>query len=173
MIKKQEYKGFIHKIAIAKGAPKISHLLFANDNFIFFKANPLESQVIKTILEDYAAASGQIINFEKSAISFSKNVRDEVREVVGSIVGLRREGSSGNYLGLLSLVGRNKREILGFIKNRVINRVQSWKHKFLTKAGKEVLLKNVIQAIPLHVMSVFLLPSEMVNEIERVMNAFW
>lgn len=36
-----------------------------------------------------------------------------------------------------------------------------------------MLLKNVIQAIPLYMMHVFLLPSELVKEIERVMNVFW
>ena len=43
----------------------------------------------------------------------------------------------------------------------------------LSNAGKEILLKIVVQAIPMYVMSVFLLPSTLCIEVERMMNAFW
>lgn len=173
MFRKYEARGLLHGIGIARGAPKISHLFFADDSFIFFRANLHESQVCKNILDAYASASGQLINFEKSSINFSKNVGEDLRESVGNIFGVRRQGNSGNYLGLPSLVGRNKREILGFIKSRIVNRIHTWSHRFLSKAGKEILLKSVIQAIPSFAMSVFLLPVVLVKEIERVMNGFW
>lgn len=89
------------------------------------------------------------------------------------ILGVRRAGLTGNYLGLPSMVGRNKKELLGFIKDRIISRIQGWGHGFLSKAGREVLLKAVIQAIPSYTMSVFLLPNNLVREIEVVMNSFW
>ena len=43
----------------------------------------------------------------------------------------------------------------------------------LSKAGKEILLKTVVQAIPMYVMSVFLLPISLCTELERMMNSFW
>ncbi|XP_019158496.1 PREDICTED: uncharacterized protein LOC109155235 [Ipomoea nil] len=51
--------------------------------------------------------------------------------------------------------------------------MQSWPNRFLSRASREVLLKNVIQAIPLHAMRLFLLPKELTREIERIMNSFW
>lgn len=39
--------------------------------------------------------------------------------------------------------------------------------------GKEILLKSVIQVVPSYVMSVFLLPISLCEEIERMMNSFW
>lgn len=77
------------------------------------------------------------------------------------------------YLGLPSLVGRNKREVLGYIKNRILSRIQSWNHRFLARAGREVLLKSVVQAIPSFAMNVFLFPMSMIKEIECIMNGFW
>ena len=52
------------------------------------------------------------------------------------------------YLGLLAVVGRKKKASLNYIKDRVQAKLQGWKEKILSQAGKEVLLKVVVQAIP-------------------------
>lgn len=51
--------------------------------------------------------------------------------------------------------------------------MQSWKSKQLSRASKTVLLKSVIQSIPNHCMSVYLLPKELCYGLERMMNSFW
>ncbi|CAH9108067.1 unnamed protein product [Cuscuta europaea] len=81
--------------------------------------------------------------------------------------------AEARYLGLPSLVGRSRREVLGFIKEQVIKRINGWNHKFLSKAGREVLLKTVVQAMPNYAMNVFLFPRDMCMELERPMNGFW
>jgi hypothetical protein len=43
----------------------------------------------------------------------------------------------------------------------------------LSQAGKEVLIKSVAQAIPSYCMSVFLLPSSIGDDIEKMLNSFW
>lgn len=68
LINEADNRGDIHGIAIAKGTPKVSHLLFADDGFLFFKAISSEAYHFKTILELYANASGQVINLEKSSV---------------------------------------------------------------------------------------------------------
>lgn len=45
------------------------------------------------------------------------------------------------------MVGRNKRASLNYIKDLVWGKLQGWKEKLLSQAGKEVLLKVVVQAI--------------------------
>lgn len=128
---------------------------------------------LKEILDEFAIASGQVINFNKSSILFSRNVDGVTREVVSDTIGIEFGNFKGKYLGLPSLIGRKKREILGFIRDKIMGRIGSWKNKFLSKAGREVLVKNVIQSIPTYAMSVFLLPIELCKEIERAMNGFW
>ncbi|XP_031116658.1 uncharacterized protein LOC116020318 [Ipomoea triloba] len=173
MIKNAESKGLLHGIQIARGAPKISHLLFADDSFLFCKATITETQAVKLILDDYASAFEQFVNFNKSSLFFSPNVTDNLRASICSILRVEGVGNSGTYLGLPSLIGRNKKEILGFLKNKVLNKIHSWDHKFLSKAGKEVLIKSVIQALPAYAMSVFHIQKDIIREIESAINAFW
>lgn len=77
----------IHGCRISTTAPSITHLLFADDSFLFFKAITEEAHSIKQILNSYELYSGQAVNFQKSGIFFSSNVRrdkqDELKEVLG------------------------------------------------------------------------------------------
>lgn len=63
--------------------------------------------------------------------------------------------------------------MFSYIKDKIWNRLQSWKGKTISRAGKEILIKSVIQAIPSYVSSIFLLPISLCEEIERLMNKFW
>ena len=77
------------------------------------------------------------------------------------------------YLGLLAVVRRNKKASLNFIKEKVWNKLQGWKEKLLSQAGREVLLKAVVQAIPTFAMGCFKLPSGLLNDIEIMIRKFW
>jgi hypothetical protein len=76
-------------------------------------------------------------------------------------------------LGLLALVGKSRTSAFKGIKERVWKRIQDWKFKFLSQAGKEILLKAVIQAIPTYCMSVFKIPKALCSEINSMMEKFY
>ncbi|KAL4335116.1 hypothetical protein GQ457_07G005120 [Hibiscus cannabinus] len=52
------------------------------------------------------------------------------------------------YLGIPMIWGRGKKAALAFIKDRIVSRISSWKGRFLSQAGKEVLIKAVVSAMP-------------------------
>ncbi|KAK9266575.1 hypothetical protein L1049_021625 [Liquidambar formosana] len=72
-----------------------------------------------------------------------------------------------------ALVGRSKREIFRYIKDRIRKRIQGWKEKMLSKAGREVLIKAVAQSIPTFVMGCFKLPISLCAEINGLIGKFW
>jgi hypothetical protein len=80
---------------------------------------------------------------------------------------------NGKYLGLPSMIGRNKKSIFSFIKDRIWKKIQNWNSRSLSRAGKEVLIKAVAQAVPSYCMGAFLLPTTLGEEIERMMNSFY
>ena len=78
-----------------------------------------------------------------------------------------------SYLGLPTLVGRAKYQTFSYLKDRVWKKLQGWKGMMLSRAGKEVLIKAVIQAIPTYTMGVFLLPVKLCEELTVLCAKFW
>ncbi|XP_074362175.1 putative mitochondrial protein AtMg00310 [Apium graveolens] len=128
---------------------------------------------IKSILQRYELQSGQAINLPKSGIYFSSNVRLDKQEELKNIVGVYNDLSSGKYLGLPSLIGRSKKMVFNYLKDRLWNKIQGWSAKCLSKAGKAILLRTVAQAIPSYAMSCFMLPKTLCNDLEKMMNSYW
>jgi hypothetical protein len=107
------------------------------------------------ILGIYEKGSGQKLNLQKTSLFFSRNTSMERRQEILRLSGLSESHRIDTYLGLPSFVGRSKEQTFSFIKDRVWKKISNWKNSFLSQAGKEVLLKAVIQAIPTYCMGVF------------------
>lgn len=59
LLKRAESNDMIHGVRTASQAPSISHLFFADDNFLFLDATKEECQQVKDIFKIYEEASGQ------------------------------------------------------------------------------------------------------------------
>ena len=53
------------------------------------------------------------------------------------------------------------------------NKLAGWKEIFLSMASREVLIKVVVQAIPTHTMSCFLLPKSLCDYLNSMVRKFW
>ncbi|KAF7832358.1 uncharacterized protein G2W53_014691 [Senna tora] len=121
----------------------------------------------------YEQASGQNINYQKSAIFFSPCVGRGRREDLMRILNIRTVAFNEKYLGLPTMVGRSKFNSFKSIIDRVWKRLQVRKERLLTKAGKEVLIKAVAQLIPTYSMSCFLMPQNLCHKLNMLMAKFW
>ncbi|XP_058764318.1 uncharacterized protein LOC131637728 [Vicia villosa] len=136
-------------------------------------ANIVEASNLMEILNIYTEANGQEINLAKSEVFFSRNLSGPAQEDLAQLMGVRRVLGTGKYLGLPSMIGRSKKAVFSFIKDRIWKRINSWSGRSLSKAGKEVMIKSVLQSIPAYIMSVYLIPDGVVNDIEKMLNSFW
>lgn len=125
------------------------------------------------MLNNYEKCSGQSVNFLKSGIFYSANVRRDLQHQLSSVLGVFNDLSNSKYLGLPSLVGRSKKRVFGYLKDKASTRIQSWQPKPISRAGKSVLERNVAQAIPSYTMPCFLLPKTLCQELERKFNNYW
>jgi hypothetical protein len=119
------HRGDIHGVRICRGAPEVSHLLFADDCFLFCRANVAEVNQLLSILHTYEQASGQEINMSKSEVFISRNMSQAAQEDLAGILGVRHVLGTGIYLGLPSMIGRNKKAIFSYIKDRIWKKINS------------------------------------------------
>ncbi|KAL0294588.1 UNVERIFIED_CONTAM: hypothetical protein Sradi_6878200 [Sesamum radiatum] len=135
--------GAYSRVSICRGAPSISHLLFANDTLIFSSASSATSRAILDVLEIYRHALGQ-----------------------------EMENKMELYLGLPSKVARSKKDLFATIRDRVWQRISGWNAKLLSQVGKDVIIKSIIQAIPSYAMGCFRLPTTLLFELHGMVARF-
>ncbi|XP_042973039.1 uncharacterized mitochondrial protein AtMg00310-like [Carya illinoinensis] len=97
----------------------------------------------------------------------------EAKEFILQQVNGSRCNNYNRYLGLPTIVGRLKYNTFRSLKEKVWKRINSWKSKFLSSVGKEILIKSVLQAIPAYFMSVFKMLGLLLKEIEALIARFW
>ncbi|XP_074374083.1 uncharacterized protein LOC141714463 [Apium graveolens] len=165
--------GLLHGCTIARGAPAISHLLFADDCYFFFKVEEVEANVMKRISNRYENISGQMVNYAKSAVTFSSNTTKEKRNEVCKQLGVSEARTPGNYLRMPMAVGRRKRATFSFLVEKVGKKLQGWDKQAISKGGKVTLLKTAAQVILNFWMNMLLIPIQVCEDIEKRMKAFW
>ncbi|KAK4404580.1 putative mitochondrial protein [Sesamum angolense] len=161
-------------VPICRGAPAISHLLFAYDTMIFCPASQDIVQHVQEILASYKQASEQQINLQKSSVAFIRNTPLEVQRHLGEVLGIRLENKHEKYLGLPSMAFRSKRALFAPLKDRIWKRIHSWHEKTLSQADKAILIQSVVQAFPSFAMSYFRLPKTLLKEFQSLAaDFFW
>ncbi|KAM2245975.1 hypothetical protein PS2_006977 [Malus domestica] len=124
-------------------------------------------------LLEYCLASGKSINYDKSSIFLSPNTPFLLANQVCTILKISASINPGKYLGLPLIWGKSKRDVLVYVKDRILNKIQGWKASSLTMAGREVLLKSVALAIPTYPMTCFKFPTATCNSINGDLGRFW
>jgi hypothetical protein len=104
---------------------------------------------------------------------FSENTSNARRNQVLGELHIRAEARTEKYLGLPIYVGRSKSKVFAYLKDRVWKKIQGWKEKMLSKAGKDILIKACAQAIPAFAMSCFDLTKTLCEEISTTICRYW
>lgn len=160
-------------VRIFRNAPAISHLLFADDSLLFFRATGQQAAMVKGLLNTYALSTGQLINPSKCSILFSDNCSAPVMIEVKQILEVTQEVFEPKYLGLPVPEGRMHKGRFESVMESIRKVLVDWSEQFMSVGNKEILIKSVAQAIPTYVMSVFRLPASVCDEMSKLMRQYW
>ncbi|KAJ4756488.1 RNA-directed DNA polymerase (reverse transcriptase)-related family protein [Rhynchospora pubera] len=156
MLQNKQSVGKISGLSIARGAPPISSLMYADDLLICGLAEGSEVQQIKQILDKFCAMSGQLIGAEKSRIWFSKRTSPQQRTLCTTY--LQEVPGECNQIYLGVPIQPSKRCHYNYLVEKVDAKLNVWKAKMLSPAAKVVLLKAVIEPLLLYSMGAGSIP---------------
>ncbi|KAL0408322.1 UNVERIFIED_CONTAM: hypothetical protein Sradi_1766600 [Sesamum radiatum] len=107
-------------------------------------------------MEEVIASLGSRVTEDMNNELIRTFTTEEITQALRQMHSLKSPGSEGvevvskhdKYLGLPTVVGRSKREVFEGVKERVWKKLQTWSSKQLCQAGRVVLIKSVLQALP-------------------------
>lgn len=91
---------------------------------------------------------------------------------LSNVAGIPLTHDLGRYLGVPSLHGRVYDNLFDSVLERMRGRLEGWRSRFFSLAGREVLAQSILSAIPLYSMQTFLLPKGLCMKIEKIIRSF-
>lgn len=113
-------------------APSVNHMLFADDSFLYCKANVSQAEHILSLLQIFVRASSQKVNLEKSFVFFSSNIIQINKQQLCQTLNMKKADKECKYLGLPNFMQRSKVATLGYLRGKVEKRVQSWEGSLIS-----------------------------------------
>jgi hypothetical protein len=146
-------------------------LQYADDTLIVLQGDVQQARILKEILDSFAISTGLKINYNKSTfvpINLSLQEGEEIAEALNCEVASFPQ----TYLGLPLSDSKLPKEVFLPYISSVEKRI-SFSLDFITHGGRLTLTKSVLTALPAYIMSCIQLPQWVIDEIERLLRAFF
>nr|XP_043625578.1 uncharacterized protein LOC122597003 [Erigeron canadensis] len=150
---------------------QVINLCFADDLFIFMRGTVDSARVIIDSLDEFRMVSGLSASMPKSTAYFC-NVLHAVKSVILSILPFEEGQLPVKYLGVPLVSSRLVVRDCKLLVDKVQKRVNDWRNKFLSFAGRVQLINSVLSSIHVYWSSVFILPMSVILDIEQIMRRF-
>ncbi|XP_021864500.2 uncharacterized protein [Spinacia oleracea] len=163
----------IKGLKVTRRSPSITHLFFADDAMLFFKANVEACENIMEILERVGTISGQKLNLNKSYVKFSPFMRDADKESLKAILSMPSTNKMGTHLGVPVDIQGKKSVHFQFLVDVIARKILSWAGLHLSPPSKLILIQTVLLSISSHVMRCLKVPLSIANKIDSLISKFW
>lgn len=116
--------------------------------------------------------SGQCINFSKSSFVISNRCPLSQVRALERFTGISKTLLPMTYLGCPLFNGRKKIAYFAPLMQKIHTRLAGWKGRFLSSGGRLVLLRHVLQAMPIHLLSTMDPPKGVLRHLECLFSNF-
>ncbi|XP_057761477.1 uncharacterized protein LOC130981788 [Arachis stenosperma] len=154
MIREAVRNGRIYLLLVGRDNIELSHLQFADDTILFCPTEEDTIRNYKRLLHCFELMSRLSINFEKSSFIQVNSDRHWSRKMC-QLLGCKEESLPVRYLGIS--LGANPRLVKTWkpVIDKVEDKLSLWKVKTLNKAGKLVLIKSVLNSLPIYYLNLY------------------
>ena len=153
---------------ISFGNISLTHVLFVDDIVMITDGSNQSLSSLYEILKDFTRATGMMIKEEKSSFYYSRLENDELISLQNIFSYTVYEINSGmKYLGFYLKPCRYLFKDWDWIIAKAEKRIKLWRHRWLCRGGKLVLIKFVLEALPIFWMH-FWIPSGIIEKIRKL-----
>jgi len=151
----------------------LTHLLFVDDILIFLNGSIGDTTTLQNLFMLFQQATGMMINDSKSTITTVGCTQHEFTFATQRFPFISLILTEGiKYLGFrLKPLGYRIVEWTWFIA-KVEKRLQVWYHKYLSRAGRLILIKAVIEATPVYWMTLAWIPKGILSRLQSICGRF-
>ncbi|XP_026433458.1 uncharacterized protein LOC113330876, partial [Papaver somniferum] len=136
-----EDEGIYSGYKINRWAPSVSHIMFADDVMLFGNTDTKIINSITLVLQQYNHISGQLVNYSKSSIHFSKSVSNTYVEEIIQQLGVKIMQKEEKYLGVHIRQQGNKISNFNFLIDKFDTALAGRRKNNLSHAGRTVLIR--------------------------------
>jgi hypothetical protein len=174
LLTKKNSEHFISGIKVSK-LIKLVHILFVDDVLLLSKADLSEWVVILEVLQRFCSVSGLSINISKSTVHYWGLSEAELQIFKAAIPYTFLNLSDGfSYLGYLLKVGVSSPSDWRWLVARFENKINFWCNRWLSMGGRFILIKSVLESLPVYWMSLQKIPLKIINILRRlIFNFLW
>jgi hypothetical protein len=172
LLKIKQAEGHLTGIKIS-GRLHILHLLFVDDVLILTLADPDEWALIHSILNSFCTASGLEINLQKSIFLISNSQATSLSDIT-TLFGIKAlELDKGfSYLGFLLKSTRYSSKDWHWLLDKFNSKIQHWCNRFLSLGGRFVLIKSVLESLPVYWMALTHIPASILKSLRQLIFSF-
>ncbi|XP_026451472.1 uncharacterized protein LOC113351752 [Papaver somniferum] len=159
-----ERDGLYAGYRLNRWSPFVSHLMFTDNVMLFGILTNDNIAAVNTILQNYSTWSGQQVNYNKSAVSFSKGVASDMQQDVITALGVKQMEIEDKFLGVYILKPSYRCNSHEYLIDKFDNKLAVWKKEMLSHAGRTTLIQAVLALIPL---------LHIINKLSQTIRNFW
>eukprot|EP00253_Pinus_taeda_P027507 PITA_27507 len=160
-------------IDIVRGSKGINHSLFVDDTLLIGGASSLMARRFKETLDLFLQASGGKLSNNKCMI-YTWNVLRHITQRISLIMEIPAQGNWSHfmYLGLPLAKESIKTEIWVKLIEKLREKLQSWGVYWLNLAGRTILIKAILLALPIYQFATTLAPTSIHKHMELIIRSF-
>jgi hypothetical protein len=148
--------------------------MFADDLLVCGKANMQEASTISHILNQLCQHSGQVPNWSKSGIMFSKKVGFQVKQDIKRTFPILDIDTNTIHLGhLLILPAKDGSSAYHFVYDKFKSKLSAYKANRLSHAARLTLIKSIFSSIPAYYMSNIVFSKKFLTKLTSIIRNFW